>query len=300
MHSDHQHYHQFTGRARLEKALNSLIGLVEGISIDHVINEAEVGFVHSWLQENHELKACHPFTELIPVVEEAIADGILTGEERSNILWLCEKLRSADFFDAVTADMQRLHGLLAGIIADCEVTETELRGLLDWLSEHEHLKTCWPYDEVESVITAVLKDGKIDGAEQKLLKIFFSEFVALTDNRTIVSPKIIQDSRITGLCAVCPELSFSGKKFVFTGASSRYGRSRFSEIVERLGGIVVATPSKNVDYLIIGAEGNPCWAYACYGRKVEIAVALRKQGAQILLVHENDFHDAVAEKAIPN
>lgn len=53
--------------------------------------------------------------------------------------------------------------------------------------------------------------------------------------------------------------------------------------------------SKSTDYLVIGAEGNPCWAYACYGRKVEAAVNLRKEGYRIILVHENDFHDAVAD-----
>ena len=53
--------------------------------------------------------------------------------------------------------------------------------------------------------------------------------------------------------------------------------------------------SRYLNYLVIGAEGNPCWSYACYGRKVEKAVELRRAGAQILLVHENDFHDAVAD-----
>jgi hypothetical protein len=39
------------------------------------------------------------------------------------------------------------------------------------------------------------------------------------------------------------------------------------------------TTSKSVvrglNYLVIGADGNPCWTYACYGRKVEAAVILR-------------------------
>jgi NAD-dependent DNA ligase len=90
---------------------------------------------------------------------------------------------------------------------------------------------------------------------------------------------------------------FQGKVFGFTGASTKYSRKEFEEIVQALGGIVARSVSKKLDYLIIGADGNPCWAYACYGRKVEMAVALRKAGARILLVHENDFHDAVADLA---
>jgi hypothetical protein len=295
MNDDHQPYYRFTGRARLEKAVNSLLGLIEGVAIDGVINETEVGFIRSWLHENRELKNWHPFTELMPVVDAAIADGVITEDERLNILWLCEKLQSTDFFDVATSDMQRLHGVMAGIMADCEITKAELNGLTDWLSEHEHLKTCWPYEEVGSLITTVLNDGKIDAEEHGLLLNFFSEFVRLADNRTIVTPQVIQGGSIGGLCAVCPEVVFEGKKFVFTGASSKYSRIHFCEIVERLGGTVAGSVSKKLDYLIIGADGNPCWAYACYGRKVEMAVTFRKAGAQILLVHENDFHDAIAD-----
>jgi NAD-dependent DNA ligase len=94
---------------------------------------------------------------------------------------------------------------------------------------------------------------------------------------------------------VCPEVSFEGTKFCFTGASSKYTRADFSALVKRLGGDVVGSVSASLNYLVIGADGNPCWAYACYGRKVEKAVELRKQGARILLVHEHDFHDAVAD-----
>lgn len=50
-----------------------------------------------------------------------------------------------------------------------------------------------------------------------------------------------------------------------------------------------------LNYLVIGAEGNPCWAFACYGRKVEKAVELRKKGVRVVIVHENDFHDAVLD-----
>lgn len=66
-------------------------------------------------------------------------------------------------------------------------------------------------------------------------------------------------------------------------------------MVSSLGGKSVSSVSQKLNYLVIGAEGNQCWAYACYGRKVEKAVELRKQGARLLIVHENDFHDAIAD-----
>ena len=296
MHPDHLQYAKFTTRAQLEKSVNSLLGIIEGISIDGAINASEYSFLHLWLSEHAELQDRHPFNELVPVVRAAMADGVLTKDEQEDIIWLCERLRSTEYYDKTTADLQRLHAILGGIIADGHISEEELRGLSSWLEDHEHLKTCWPYDEIGSLITAVLADKKIDEQEHKMLKEFFSEFIAVLDGRTIVSPSISEGGTLVGLCAVCPEIEFDGSKFCFTGASTRYTRLQLAETVSRLGGEVVPSMSAKVRYLVIGAEGNPCWAYACYGRKVEKAVELRKSGIRLLIVHENDFHDAIADR----
>jgi hypothetical protein len=297
MHPDHLKYTRFTSRARLEKSVNSLLGIVEGIVIDSSINSSEVSFLNLWLSEHADVQDRHPYTELIPVVQAAVEDGVLTQDEHDDIVWLCEKLRSTEFFDKTTADLQRLHAILGGIVADGVVSEAELRGLSAWLQEHEHLRTCWPYDEVDSLITGVLKDQKIDDEEHALLKEFFSEFTALMDDRTINSPVVSEGGSVVGLCAVCPEIEFTGSMFCFTGGSTRYTRATLAATVQRLGGEVTPNLNKQVRYLIIGADGNPCWAYACYGRKVEKAIELRRQGVRVLIVHENDFHDAVADEA---
>ncbi len=55
------------------------------------------------------------------------------------------------------------------------------------------------------------------------------------------------------------------------------------------------TELKNTDYLIVGNAGNPCWAYSCYGRKIEQAVDLRKAGGKIKIVNEIDFWDVLED-----
>jgi len=292
---DHYNYHRYTGPARLEKSINSLIGIVEGIAIDQAVNAREVQFLNDWLAEHVEAANLHPYNELIPVLNAALADGVLTADERDDILWLCNKLRSTEFFDKVTADLQRLHAILGAILADGVITENELVGLSAWLAEHDHLQRCWPYDEIHSLVVSVMADKKIDEQEQKMLRGFFSEFIAFLDDRTITAPPVEIDGNIVGLCAVCPDITLPGGVFCFTGASSRYTRNELASVVRQAGGEFVDTVSKKVHYLIIGADGNPCWAYACYGRKVEKAVKMRKEGSRILIVHEHDFHDALAD-----
>lgn len=295
MHEDHRKYFNFTGRSRIDKSVNSLLGIIEGISIDSEINSAEIDFLHLWIEDKQELRDRHPFNELIPVIEHALADRVLTEDEKEDIVWLCRRLISGEFYDQVTTDLQRLHAVVGGVIADTKVSEQELRGLSDWIDEHDHLRGCWPYDEIGSLVTTVLADRVVDEKEHEMLFRYFSEFISLLDSKTIASAPVSSEGSIVGLCAVCPDVAFPERIFSFTGASARYPRSRLTETVTRLGGSVASGPGKKVDYLVIGADGNPCWAFACYGRKVEKAVELRKSGVKIMIIHESDFHDAVLD-----
>lgn len=286
---------KFSGKANFEKSVNSLIGIIEGVTIDSKITKDEITFLELWIND-HKIKTdVHPFSELLPVVQKAILDGVLSEEEKEDILWLCNKLTSTSYFNEATGDMQKLHAILAAVAADSIISVEELKGISKWLDSHQHLKDCWPYDEIESLILGVLKDKTIDSEEHKMLLEFFSEFVAIMDNKTIVNPIVEAEKNIGGLCSVCPEINFPEAVFCVTGESFRYKRADFEEVVKSLGGQVASSVTKKVNYLIVGGEGNQNWAYSCYGRKVEQAVKLRKGGHKIIIVHENDFHDAVED-----
>lgn len=279
-------------KAKLDKSINNFIGIIEGIAIDGKINTHETAFLNTWLDDHREVLHRHPFNELAPVVEAAIADGILTSEERADILWLCEKLTSSDYYCYVTGSMQRLHGIMAGIAADGKITEQELRGLRIWLNDHSHLKTIWPYDEVDSLVTSVMADGIIDDKEHETLLKFFMEFMLLADDVTLTSPTL-NGENIFGICASCPDIEFTDSTFCFTGESPLFKRKLLAQQVAARGGFFVNTVSKKVNYLVVGANGNPNWAYACYGRKIEQAIDLRRKGHTLVIVHENDYHDAI-------
>ena len=128
-----------------------------------------------------------------------------------------------------------------------------------------------------------------------MLMAFFSEFVAAVDNKALASPRVSEGATVIGLCAVCPEIRFPDSVFCLTGSSRKYSRQDFAVVIADRGGTAVNGVSRRVHYLVIGADGNPCWSYACYGRKVERAVELRKEGHPIVIVHEKDFHDALAD-----
>ncbi len=299
-HDNDVEYSRFTGPQRLDKTLHSLEGILKGIAADGVVTAEEVELVREWLRQNGPSIRRHPFSEIKAVLDEALADGVLDDDEVQDLLWLCARFTTTNaYFDDITSDMQRLQGLLGGIAADGVISKDELDGLNTWMEDHENLRGCWPYDELESLIITVLKDGRIDEEEHRLLVAFFSEFLsykghsALGDHVQVVLNEV--DKPISGLCAMCPEIAFDNRLFCFTGTSERATRSQLAAVVERQGGRFSRSLTKDVDYLIIGGAGNKAWAFACYGRKVEQAVQHRKQGGKVLIVHEFDFWDTIEE-----
>lgn len=295
---DDMSYFQYSYKSMLDKAIHTLEGIVKGIAIDGKINKSEINELNSWCNDYTEFSNRSPFNELIPLIKEAIADEILTKEESEGILWFAKNLTTPNlYFDIISADIQRLQGILHGVLADNKIEEEELKQLRCWIDENIHLKGSYPYDEIDSIIATVMSDGKIDPSEQNLLKVFFSEFISLPTNSTIDQNELSQLKQsitLPGICAFCPEIVFESRFFCFTGISSRASRSAIAKEIEVAGGTYIDNIRQDLNYLIVGNNSNPCWAFSCYGRKVEQAIAYRKKGINIVIVHENDFWDAIA------
>jgi hypothetical protein len=292
-----EEYRQFTTPAELHKAINTLRGIVAGITTDMHASQSEVEELINWCTLHSHLRNKNPFNELLPVIESVYADGIVTDEEAADILWLCNNfIDDAGYYDVITSSIQFLSGLLHGIMADGIITDQEIKSLSRWVDANRFLQGCYPFDEIESLLISVLSDGVIDESERDTLKAFFSNFIDITMSYNL-SDKELSSLRekysVSGICAVDPVIDFIGKEFCFTGKSERGTRADIQEIVEARNGIFRDSVNNTTDYLVVGSGGNPCWAYACYGRKIEKAVQFRKAGKRLIIVHENDFWDAV-------
>lgn len=290
-------YRKYLKKAEFEKSMNTLTGIIKGIQADELINPQEIEELQNWcqLQQYHISK--YPFNEVIPLVRSSIEDGVLTEDEIEDILWMCQTFLNVNpYFDVITSDIQVLHGLLHGILSDNRITDDELRSLKKWLEDNEHLETIYPYDEVYSLVYDVMKDGKVDPDEENILKVFFAEFIDTTASYNINLGEIEELKKtmnISGICALGPNIEIEGNMFCFTGESSKMKRADIEIAILDRGGIFNKNVTKETDYLIVGDSGNPCWAFSCYGRKIEKAISLRKQGKRIVIAHEVDFWDAL-------
>lgn len=293
-------YQKFTRPAELHKAVNTLRGLVAGINSDNGASEAEMAELTHWCELHSHLRDRHPFSELLPVVDTACADGVVTEDEAKDILWLCNNFAdNSSYYDMTTSSIQFLSGLVHGIMADGDLSNREIAALSSWINANDFLAGTYPFDEIHGMLCAILADGKITEDERNRLMALFSNILDFTSSLNLNRAdfdELREKYSISGICAACPDISFAGKIFCFTGESLRAKRAEIADIINSLGGTLRSSVSAKTDYLIVGNSGNPCWAYACYGRKIEEAVALRQEGAKVVIVNETDFWDAVDDK----
>lgn len=292
-------YRKFTGPAELHKAVNTLSGIVAGITTDMKISEDEINELANWCVLHQHLENRHPFNELIPMIKSAYQDGVITTDESEDIIWLCNNFISVDqYYALTTSSLQFLMGMLHGIMADGELSDSEIRHLQTWIAANDFLEGCYPFDELESLISAILLDGVISQEERETLMAFIGEFIDTTMSYNInenVLKELQSKYSISGVCSICQEINFDGSTFCFTGKSDRASRNDIAAIVENCGGKYIDRVTKGTNYLIVGNSGNPCWAYSCYGRKIEQAVNLRKNGGKIKIINEVDFWDILED-----
>ncbi len=297
MEKERSEYQKFTKPAELHKAVNTLRGLIAGINSDTQVGKKELDELINWCELQAPLRDRHPFSELLPVVESACSDGVVTADEAKDILWLCNNFAdNSSYYNMVTSSIQFLSGLIHGLMADGELGDSEISTLRSWIDVNDFLAGTYPFDEINSLLSVILEDKKITEDERNQLMAFFSNIIDFSTSANLSEKEFAQlreKYSVSGICAVCPEINFKEKTFCFTGESYRAKRSEIAEEVRSLGGIVKSSVNAKTDYLVVGNAGNPCWAYACYGRKIEEAVQLRKEGVPVVIVNETDFWDAL-------
>ena len=291
-------YRLFTKPAELHKAVNTLRGIVAGISTDTQIGSSEMQELAHWCEIHSHLRDRHPFSEILPVIEAACADGVISEDESKDILWVCSSFAdSGAYYDAVTSTIQFLSGMVHGIMADGEISDKEICALQAWINANDFLAGTYPFDEINSLLSSIMADKKVDEEEGNTLLAFFSNIIEFKNSFNLVERDYIdlrEKYSVDGICASCPKITIEGKNFCFTGESYHGTRKELADTIEKLGGIFKTNVSTKTDYLVVGNAGNPCWAYACYGRKIEDAVNLRKNGGHIVIVNETDFWGAVS------
>ena len=288
---DNGAFQRFSNPSLIEKDLQTLVGILKGIKSDSVINDKEQTEVIAWINSHKAYEDKQPYKEVVGIIRQALADNILTHEESENITWFCNQyIDKTGYFDVITSGIQSLTGIIKGISIDNEINIKELEYLDQWLEEHDFLKNTWPYDELYNLTTSIIQDRIITPEEHEALINFCQ---ALVGNKTDNSNSALISSLKTGFYQIDPTITIQENVFCITGNSKKFKRKEIAEKIELYGGFVVDNVSSKLNYLVVCDEKNSCWAFTCYGRKIEEAIKHRKQGKKLLIVHEFDLYDTL-------
>lgn len=177
---------------------------------------------------------------------------------------------------------------MAGLICDGTLNNNEVLALNSWLDQHSYLKTDPIYQEILIALNHVRVLHRVSEDTKEVLKITINKYVQL-DNFGLPHVVVSGNAANKNPDFHHGNIFIVGKTICLTGASSRYTKSEWKQVIETKGGIFKDDLTKTADYLVVCNKGNSSWAHMSYGRKFEQALKWQKDGAALLILTEDDF-----------
>ncbi len=147
--------------------LVELIGIIEGVNYDGVINDLEIEKLQSWLAHNRQFRNDKIFSKVLDLLEIYLEDNIITNDEKQELLSFANKYYQD--FNNEHDSIVILHGIIAGIICDNVINQDEIDELKRWLEKSSFLKGNDVYDKVRLLVEKVLKDNILTNDEKNEL-----------------------------------------------------------------------------------------------------------------------------------
>lgn len=289
MNVSHGQLSVFNRQRNEQKALETLWGICRGILADKTLNERELLFLSVWLRDNRSLLSDPDADDLMELVDEILADGVVAPNKLSDTRSLLRDIlvyrESRRTDDVVASETNELLGLLHGVMSDQCVNNKEIFSIYSWLLDHPAAAESWPGEPILARLKEILADGVISDDE----RLSFCNLL----NQTGIGDITVTGSAGFGVMTLCVDevegLSLTDKVVCFTGIFATGTRRVCEGIVEAMGGMSSSSISKKTDILILGTSPNPDWIHSSYGRKIEAAIKLKDSGHHIKILTEYDF-----------
>ncbi|BCP55917.1 hypothetical protein K32_45340 [Kaistia sp. 32K] len=176
--------------------------------------------------------------------------------------------------------VDELIGLARGLLADGKINQAEVEFLQKWLANNIDLNDQPLIGTLYQRVNDILADGIADEDEKAELFDTLSRFVGRDFELGEITP-----SSSLPLCSPAPRLSFSNKRYCFTGTFN-YGQRKHCEAAVAERGATASGVSMKTDVLVIGAYATSSWKHSTFGNKILQAAQWRSEGVPISIVSE--------------
>jgi len=198
-------------------------------------------------------------------------------------------MKDDQFYNRVSGDrvssrqVDELVGLARGLCADGVINQAEVDFLHRWLAANLHLTDQPLLRVLYQRVTSVLEDGFVDADEHRDLL----EALSSLANTDFELGEVLKSSSLP-LCNPPPTLSFSGRRYTFTGTFN-YGQRRDCEQAVADRGSDVGSLTQKTDYLVIGVYATESWKHSSMGNKILKACEMRDGGVPISIIAEEHW-----------
>ena len=191
--------------------------------------------------------------------------------------------------------IDELIGICRGIICDGGIVAQEADFLQGWLQRNAECSHSFAFETLLNRLHDALRDGVVDGDEERDLLFAHSRFVGGEASGEA-------DSESASLAAALPldepppSPLVMASVFVVTGTFEFGSRAAVIDAITEGGGTVNTTISRKVRYLLVGTIGSRDWIHSSYGRKIEKAAQLRSEGTSLSIVAEAYWRSCCADR----
>jgi NAD-dependent DNA ligase len=177
-----------------------------------------------------------------------------------------------------------LLGVARGLMADEELTDSEIRFLDDWLEQRYTMTSSFPGNIIHQRIKDVLEDGVITEEERSHL---VDTLNLLIDDRLEDLAEQVDLTELwfdeVGL------IEFNKARFCLTGNFVFGPKGVCKTAIEQRGGIVKPSVGDEIQFLVVGGLGVDEWRTGGLGTEIERAMRLRATGKKVKIIPEDSW-----------
>lgn len=183
-----------------------------------------------------------------------------------------------------------LVGICRGVLADGALVDPEVKFLADWMELNVECSNEWPYTAIYKRIADALADGVVSPREEKELLALLHKVTGGLGGK-LFQGQIVEGQSTDGLPYddPAPEIEFQDRKFCATGEFAFGSRRDVCGVIEERGGLIVGSPSRTTNFLIVGLTGSYAWRHSTHGTKIMKALELKNEGHLIAIVSEQHW-----------
>jgi hypothetical protein len=186
--------------------------------------------------------------------------------------------------ETLKQSLGELLGLARGLMADQELTDSEIRFLDDWLEDRYSMTSSFPGNVIHERIKDVLEDGVVTEEERshlvETLNMLIEDRLEDLAEQVDLTELWFDD---VGL------IDFNKARFCLTGNFVYGPEDVCRTAIEQRGGIVTPSVGDESQFLVVGGLGVDEWRSGGLGAEIEVAMKLRAKGKSVKIIPEDSW-----------